>query len=147
MCLNYTYIADTKNFLFSASLQALLERVSVLERDQEDAKRKLQAAKKRYLKSEAEKAQLKKKIKHLFSDDQMSSLQRLSAQGSRWEANTLVKSLRLRLACGTQGYNLLREYGYPLPSERTLQRRIQHAKFRPGLLTDLLEPLKIKVCS
>ncbi|KAH7974720.1 hypothetical protein HPB49_018445 [Dermacentor silvarum] len=72
-------------------------------------------------------------------------MERLSTQGLRWEANTLVKSLRLRLACRTQGYNLLREYGYPLPSKRTLQRHIEHAKFRPGLLTDILEALKIKV--
>ncbi|XP_077523635.1 uncharacterized protein LOC144134642 [Amblyomma americanum] len=75
----------------------------------------------------------------------MSSLERLSNQGSRWEADTLLKSLRLRLACGTRGYSVPREYSYPLPSERTLQRHIEHAKFRPGLLTDILEPLKIKV--
>ncbi|XP_077507762.1 uncharacterized protein LOC144118836 [Amblyomma americanum] len=118
----------------NASQQALLERISDLERAQKDANRKLQIAKRRYLKCEAEKEQLQKKIKHLFNDDQMSSMERLSSNSSRWEADTLVKSLRLRLACGTRGYNLLRDYGYPLPSERTLQRHIEHAKFRPGIL-------------
>ncbi|KAH8009812.1 hypothetical protein HPB51_019881 [Rhipicephalus microplus] len=63
----------------------------------------------------------------------------------RWEASTLVYSLRLRLTCGSRGYNFLREYGYPIPAERTLQRHIQHVKFRPGLLTDILDPLKMKV--
>ncbi|XP_049518757.1 uncharacterized protein LOC125943468 [Dermacentor silvarum] len=78
-----------------------------------------------------------KRRKALFND--------ISTQGVRWEAGTLVKSLRLRLACGSRGYGLLRELGYPLPSDRTLQRHIQHAKFRPGLLTDILEPLRVKV--
>ncbi|XP_075723787.1 uncharacterized protein LOC142765867 [Rhipicephalus microplus] len=75
----------------------------------------------------------------------MRSMERLSAQGARWEAGTLVKSLQLRLACGSRGYGLLREFGYPLPSDRTLQRHIQHVKFRPGLLRDILEPLRAKV--
>ncbi|KAK8764963.1 hypothetical protein V5799_032426, partial [Amblyomma americanum] len=67
----------------NASQQALLERISDLERAQKDANRKLQIAKRRYLKCEAEKEQLQKKIKHLFNDDQMSSMERLSSNSSR----------------------------------------------------------------
>ncbi|XP_049523908.1 THAP domain-containing protein 3-like [Dermacentor silvarum] len=48
-----------------ASHQALLDRISELERLQEQSKRKLAASKRRYLKSEKEKEQLKSKIKHL----------------------------------------------------------------------------------
>jgi hypothetical protein len=35
--------------------------------------------------------------------------------------------------------------GQPLPSQRTLQRRIEHLKFAPGLLNEILIQLKIKV--
>ncbi|XP_077513039.1 uncharacterized protein LOC144124243 [Amblyomma americanum] len=66
--------------------QALLNRISQLERLHEESQRKLGAAKRRYLKSEEEKERLKSKFKHIFSDDQMRSMERLSAQGMRWEA-------------------------------------------------------------
>ncbi|KAK8783362.1 hypothetical protein V5799_010273 [Amblyomma americanum] len=51
--------------------QALLNRISQLERLHEESQRKLGAAKRRYLKSEEEKERLKSKFKHIFSDDQM----------------------------------------------------------------------------
>ncbi|KAK8775597.1 hypothetical protein V5799_031057 [Amblyomma americanum] len=125
--------------------QALLNRISQLERRHEESQRKLGAAKRRYLKSEEEKERLKSKFKHIFSDDQMKSMERLSAQGMRWEASTLVKSLKLRPSCGSQGYSLLRNHGFPLPSERTLQRHLENFKFQPGLLQDMIEPLRMKV--
>ncbi|KAH8040950.1 hypothetical protein HPB51_013120 [Rhipicephalus microplus] len=129
----------------SSCQEAIQGRIAELERLQEATARKLALARKRYLKSEEEKEEIKKRLKGLFNDDQMRSMERLSAQGARWEAGTLVKSLQLRLACGSRGYGLLREFGYPLPSDRTLQRHIQHVKFRPGLLRDILEPLRAKV--
>lgn len=132
-------------FFSLATHQALLDRISELERLHEESKRKLGAAKRRYLKSEEEKDRLKSKIKHIFSDDEMRSMERLSAQGMRWEANTLVKSLKLRLSCGSQGYSLLRNQGLPFPSERTLQRHLENFKFQPGLLQDMIEPLRMKV--
>ncbi|KAH8038079.1 hypothetical protein HPB51_021636 [Rhipicephalus microplus] len=131
--------------LLSACQEAIQGRIAELERLQEATARKLALARKRYLKSEEEKEEIKKRLKGLFNDDQMRPMERLSAQGARWEADTLVKSLQLRLACGSRGYELLREFGYPLPSDRTLQRHIQHVKFRPGLLRDMLEPLRAKI--
>ncbi|KAH9367659.1 hypothetical protein HPB48_020382 [Haemaphysalis longicornis] len=113
--------------------QALLDRIAQLERLQENTRRKLVTARKRYLKSENEKSCLKKRIRGPFNEDQMRSMERLSTQ------------VRLRLTCGSRGYNFLREYGYPIPVERTLQRHIQHVKFRPGLLTDIVDPLKMKI--
>lgn len=81
----------------------------------------------------------------VFSSDQVHSMERVSTQGMRWEARTLLHSLRQRLTCGSRGYNFLRECGYPIPVERNLQRHIQHIKFRPGHLTDIPDPLKMKV--
>ncbi|KAH6946446.1 hypothetical protein HPB50_013650 [Hyalomma asiaticum] len=45
----------------------------------------------------------------------------------------------------TSGYNVARELGMPLPSELTLQRKIEGFKFAPGLLTEVLDLLKIKI--
>ncbi|XP_075736525.1 uncharacterized protein LOC119161710 isoform X2 [Rhipicephalus microplus] len=104
----------------NACQEAIQGRIAELERLQEATARKLALARKRYLKSEEEKEEIKKRLKGLFNDDEMRSMERLSAQGARWEAGTLVKSLQLRLACGSRGYGLLREFGYPLPSDRTL---------------------------
>lgn len=49
------------------------------------------------------------------------------------------------LSCGSQGYCLLRSCGFLFPTERTLQRHLANFKFRPGLLQDILEPLRMKV--
>lgn len=89
--------------VFLASQQALLDRIAQLERLQENTMRKLVTARKRYRKSKNEKSCLKKRIRGLFNEDQMRSMERLSTQGMRWEVSTLVHSLRLRLTCGSRG--------------------------------------------
>jgi hypothetical protein len=59
--------------------------------------------------------------------------------------DTLIRVYKIRLTCGSTGYDVLREMGQPLPSQRTLQREIEHLKFAPGLLNEILIQLKIKV--
>ncbi|KAH8040942.1 hypothetical protein HPB51_013112 [Rhipicephalus microplus] len=90
-------VPPVSSHLEASSQQALLDRIAQLERLQENTMRKLVTARKRYLKSENEKSCLKKRIRGLFNEDQMRSVERLSTQGMRWEASTLVHSLRLRL--------------------------------------------------
>lgn len=97
------FVASGFSCLFLASQQALLDRIAQLERLQENTMRKLVTARKRYRKSKNEKSCLKKRIRGLFNEDQMRSMERLSTQGMRWEASTLVHSLRLRLTCGSRG--------------------------------------------
>lgn len=58
-----------------------------------------------------------------------------------------MKALKLKLSCRSQGYNVARELGMPLPSERTLQRKLEGFKFAPGLLFEVIDLLKIKVCT
>lgn len=67
-------------------------------------------------------------------------------RGSSWSHETIMKALRLKVSCRSQGYNVARELGMPLPSQRTLQRKIEGFKFAPGLLTEVMDLLKIKVC-
>lgn len=66
-------------------------------------------------------------------------------QGTAWQDETLVKALKLRLSCGSQGYSVVRELASPLPTERTIQRRIEGFKFTPGILTEMFDILKIKI--
>lgn len=53
-------------------------------------------------------------------------------------------ALQIKHACGTTGYELLRSLSYPLPSNRTLVRRLQNIRFLPGVLHEVLDVLKRK---
>lgn len=52
-----------------------------------------------------------------------------------------------RFACGTTGYNLLIQQKFPLPSVRTLERRMSKIDFRPGILNNVLTLMNLKVHS
>ncbi len=64
---------------------------------------------------------------------------------NKWSNETVEAALALRFSCGSRGYETLLSYKLPYPSIRTLQRRIQNLKFESGILTDILDFLKIKV--
>uniref|UniRef100_A0A1S4LSB4 Uncharacterized protein n=2 Tax=Ixodes scapularis TaxID=6945 RepID=A0A1S4LSB4_IXOSC len=66
-------------------------------------------------------------------------------RGRTWSDETIQKALNVRLACGTRGYDVLEELCTPLPSERTLQRRLIDVKFLPGILHEVLQPLALKI--
>ncbi|KAH8042724.1 hypothetical protein HPB51_025567 [Rhipicephalus microplus] len=68
-------------------------------------------------------------------------------RGKQWSTVTIKKGLKLRLACGSKGYNAVRELAVPLPSERTLQRRVENCKFSPGILHEVLKFLALKTQS
>ena len=53
--------------------------------------------------------------------------------------------MRLKFACGNTGYDELLRQGFPLPSRRTLSRRIEHIKFRPGISDEIFSYLEHKV--
>lgn len=59
--------------------------------------------------------------------------------------NTVIKALKLRFACGSSGYKELLKRGHPLPSLRTLNRKIKDLKFDSGLCEEMFEFLRIKV--
>ena len=58
---------------------------------------------------------------------------------------TIQRCLTIRSVVGRNGYDYLRKMKYPLPSYRTLCRRIQTLSFTPGIQYDVLEWLKVKV--
>ena len=85
------------------------------------------------------------KLQKLFRQDQLQALSRKSMSGVQWSAVTVRKALQLGFACGASGYQLLLQQSYPLPSVRTLQRRLKTVSFRPGILDQVFIYLQLKV--
>nr|XP_050038196.1 uncharacterized protein LOC126535352 isoform X1 [Dermacentor andersoni]XP_050042913.1 uncharacterized protein LOC126540168 isoform X1 [Dermacentor andersoni] len=84
-----------------------------------------------------------KNIKFL-NEDQIQALSRNSNKGSTWSPQSVKQALQIKFSCGTSGYETLRKLGYPLPTNRTLARRLQALSFLPGILTDVIDLLKTK---
>lgn len=74
----------------------------------------------------------------LFNEDQISNLVRRQSAGrnsvsTRWSNSTIKKALRLMHFCGKSGYEELLRQGLPLPSSRTLRRKIEHIDLQPEI--------------
>jgi hypothetical protein len=108
-------------------------------------KRKIDALRQENKKIKTENSTLKEGLDSFLNDDQKLSLGRQSMRGTKWSNETMMKAYKIRLACGSTGYEVVKELGQPLPSQRTLQRRIEHLKFSPGLLQEVLNVMKVKV--
>lgn len=61
----------------------------------------------------------------------------------KYNTDKIKESLQLRTACGSTGYRKVIEL-YGGPSIRTLQLKTEHIKFAPGILEEVMEPLKMK---
>lgn len=88
-------------------------------------------------------------IYEIFNADQIAALQRRTISKStkflKWSDATISRALRLKFTCGSDGYEELLKQNIPLPSEKTLQRRLQSIKFEPGTLNQVFEFLKVKI--
>ena len=89
-------------------------------------------------------AEAKKMLQSLFNEDQLKHLKDKKSK-AHYSANTLKKAIKLYYTCGTSGYNLLREEGYPLPALRTIQRHLKKIPFRPGTLDEFIKKMEPKV--
>lgn len=67
-----------------------------------------------------------------------------TSRGRTWSLQTVKQVLQIKFACGTTGYELLQTLGYPLPSTRTLMRRLQSFHFLPGILGEVFDIQKRK---
>lgn len=83
-------------------------------------------------------------LNRTFNPDQVDMLLYQKKHPRQWSNETVTESLKTKFVCGTKGYEHQRSK-YPLPSERTLQRRVEDLDFNPGILYDVLELLKLKV--
>lgn len=89
--------------------------------------------------------QLKQEFSAVFTANQLSKLCQSSLRGAKWTAETIKKALKLKFQCGAPGYKLLLFQKLPLPSERSLQRRLQAISIQPGILHEIFDFLQLKV--
>lgn len=87
-------------------------------------------------------------INNFLNEDQIEKLkQPPEHKGNNivWSNETIQRCLAIRSVIGKNGYEYLRKLNFPLPSYRTLCRRIQTATFSPGIQHDVLGWLKLKM--
>ena len=81
----------------------------------------------------------------ILNDDQIVALNKKCTRGYRWTNNTIVKALKLKMSCGSSGYKELLNQNIPLPSERTLRRKLEHINFEPGISDEIFDVLQEQV--
>ena len=86
-----------------------------------------------------------KKTPSFLNPDQLLYHPEHGMKGRSWSEKTLKTGIQLKNACGTSGYNLLIEKGYPLPAAKTIQQRVSHIDFDVGVLKEVFPLLKQKI--
>jgi len=81
-----------------------------------------------------------------FGRDQLIALGRGGhLRGISWTSKTIKKSLRIRFAARRAGHKVVSKTQMPLPSDRVMQRSVQHIVFRPGISNiEIYMPAKIQ---
>lgn len=144
-----------------------INEVQQLKKQLTEANTKLELANKLLLKSDRSRTVLKKHIKRLkginktsntqyyhtleaaikkvFNEDQIAVLMQQSSCYRTWSNDTIRKALRLKFSCGSSGYQELLKGNMPLPSERTLRRKLENIQFQEGISDDIFNLLEDKV--
>lgn len=86
----------------------------------------------------------RKNLSKIINTDQLKLLNEEYKKVPQWSNETVEKAFRYRFSCGRTGYEELRK-DMPLPSLKTLSRRLQYFNFDPGILYDIFDFLKIKI--
>lgn len=89
---------------------------------------------------------VRKKLSVFLTKDQIDALIYGFKRYPKWSNETLSLGYRLRFACGSSGYTQLLKEKWPLPSIRTLTRKVENFKFCGGELNkEIMEFLKLKI--
>ncbi|XP_075530384.1 uncharacterized protein LOC142563677 [Dermacentor variabilis] len=129
----------------SEAIAALWKRISELEDRLESARRRLSLAQRGKNQVTQKYERLKKQVGHFLAPDQLDGMGKASMRGTKWTDGTIRKALKVRLACGSRGYSVVKEIVAPLPTERTLQRHLEQLRSSPGALQELLRTLSDEV--
>lgn len=119
----------TKMARLEAELEALRQTLSLVHRQKQEA--------------EDRERKILSGLSEFLEEDQVRCLEKENVQGTLWSDKTLEKALKIWLSCGSRGYNVVREVGQPLPSERTLQRHLQSRKFPPEKLNTIMDSIGV----
>lgn len=71
---------------------------------------------------------LKTRLGEIFNEDQIKALANQGLSCREWSDETIKRAIRLRLACGSVGYQQILDQNIPLPSERTLRRKMSNVE-------------------
>ncbi|KAH8022358.1 hypothetical protein HPB51_023600 [Rhipicephalus microplus] len=102
------------NSLFSSSsswdadqavVAALHKRIATLEECLNNMKRKVAALQQQKSRANRRNHELTRNIKKYLSPDQLQGMWTCSMREKQWSTETIQKGLKLRLACGSRGYN------------------------------------------
>lgn len=72
-------------------------------------------------------------LKKMLTDDQIQALFTKNCSIRNWSNETIQRALKLQITCGATGYEELLQQGMPLPSLRTLRRKLENLKFKSGI--------------
>ncbi|CAI6358976.1 unnamed protein product [Macrosiphum euphorbiae] len=75
-----------------------------------------------------------KTLKSFLNDNQIASLSVKNKKGFKWSNASIKTALRLKFVCGSNGYEELLAQNNPLPSLRTIRRKLQKISFSSGIL-------------
>lgn len=99
----------------------------------------------RMLKNKLDSDAYRKAVSKIFNEDQLRALfKNKKGRIRNWSNETIQRALKYKFACGVSGYEELLRQGIPLPSLRTLSRKLEDFKFQPGISNDMLKFLKYK---
>lgn len=74
----------------------------------------------------------KTNLRKIFNVDQVTALSRKNMKFIHWSDETIEKSISLRYRVGTTAYSVIRDF-VPLPTERTLAKRLENFHLLPGV--------------
>lgn len=97
----------------------------------------------RMLKNKINNDKYKKALNIIFNEDQIRALSNKN-RTRNWSDETIQRALKLKFACGAAGYEELLQQKIPLPSLRTLRRKLENFQFKPGISKEMFEFLKYK---
>ena len=86
---------------------------------------------------------LKKEIDVIFNQDQIQFI--LNKKVLKWSEATIQNGIYLKHHCGQGGYEQLISMGFPWPSVRTLNRRVEHIIVKPGIQDEIFQIMEKKV--
>ncbi|XP_012214510.1 THAP domain-containing protein 2-like [Linepithema humile] len=126
-------------------IQRLLGLLEKSERLRKDMKKKLQRTKRQMkrLRTVRNGGSILDAIKPILNETQIKFLTGNIKKVPKWPIDILKRAYKLRFACGRCGYEEVRKT-MPLPSIRTLTRKLESLQFNSGINDDVLKFLAIK---
>ena len=102
-------------------------------------KDKIRLLEEKVAKLEEENCTLKRRLsgaEKLFCPEQLDLLCGYIKRVKKWPDHVIQQSIHKYFYCGTKGYQLLRDQGYPLPAIDTIVKRLQKFQYLPGTLAE-----------